>query len=66
MGDFKYWTSLWGVGLIIFLFYLILDFGLVVFAFYSSKYMSGQFSELERKSIEPIGLNIKGDNVRAM
>ena len=30
------------------------------------KYMSGQFSELERKSIEPIALNIKGGNVRAM
>ena len=28
--------------------------------------MSGQFSELERKSIEPIALNIKGGNVRAM
>jgi hypothetical protein len=34
MGDFKYWTSLWGVGLIIFLFYLILGFCLVVFAFF--------------------------------
>ena len=30
------------------------------------KYMSGQFSELERKSIEPIAMNIKGSNVRAM
>ena len=30
------------------------------------KYMSGQFSELERKSIEPIAMNIKGGNVRAM
>ncbi len=30
------------------------------------KYMGGQFSELERKSIEPIALNIKGVNVRAM
>jgi SRSO17 transposase len=30
------------------------------------KYMSGQFSELERKSIEPIALNMKGSNVRAM
>jgi SRSO17 transposase len=30
------------------------------------KYMSGQFSELERKSIEPIALNIKGGNVRSM
>lgn len=29
-------------------------------------YMNGQFSELERKSIEPIALNIKGGNVRAM
>ncbi len=29
-------------------------------------YMSGQFSELERKSIEPIALNVKGGNVRAM
>ena len=30
------------------------------------KYMNGQFSELERKSIEPIALNIKGGKVRAM
>jgi SRSO17 transposase len=30
------------------------------------KYMVGQFSELERKSIEPIALNIKNGNVRAM
>lgn len=30
------------------------------------KYMSGQFSELERKSIEPIALNVKGGKVRAM
>lgn len=30
------------------------------------KYMAGQFSELERKSIEPIAVNIKGGNVRAM
>ncbi len=30
------------------------------------KYMSGQFSELERKSIEPIALNIEGANVRSM
>jgi SRSO17 transposase len=29
-------------------------------------YMNGQFSELERKSIEPIALNVKGGNVRAM
>lgn len=29
-------------------------------------YMSGQFSELERKSIQPIALNIKGGNVRTM
>jgi SRSO17 transposase len=28
--------------------------------------MAGQFSELERKSIEPIAVNIKGGNVRAM
>lgn len=30
------------------------------------KYMSGQFSELERKSIEPIALAVKDGNVRAM
>ncbi len=30
------------------------------------KYMVGQFSELERKSIEPIALNVKGGNVRPM
>ena len=30
------------------------------------KYMTGQFSKLERKSIEPIALNIKGSKVRAM
>ena len=30
------------------------------------KYMAGQFSELERKSIEPIALNIENGNVRAM
>jgi len=30
------------------------------------KYMSGQFSELERKSIEPIALNMEGSKVRAM
>lgn len=30
------------------------------------RYMSGQFSELERKSIEPIALNVKGGKVRAM
>ncbi len=29
-------------------------------------YMAGQFSELERKSIEPIALNIENGNVRAM
>ncbi len=29
-------------------------------------YMSGQFSELERKSIEPIALNIEGGKVRAL
>jgi len=29
-------------------------------------YMAGQFSELERKSIEPIALAIKDGNVRAM
>jgi SRSO17 transposase len=29
-------------------------------------YMNGQFSALERKSIEPIALNIEGGNVRAM
>ena len=33
MGDFKYWTSLWVVGLIIFLFYLILVFGQAILAF---------------------------------
>lgn len=30
------------------------------------KYMSGQFSDLERKSIEPIALSVKDGNVRAM
>jgi len=30
------------------------------------KYMAGQFSQLERKSIEPIALAIEGGNVRAM
>ena len=30
------------------------------------KYMVGQFSELERKSIEPIALNVEGGGVRAM
>ena len=30
------------------------------------KYMAGQFSPLERKSIEPIALAVKGGNVRAM
>jgi SRSO17 transposase len=30
------------------------------------KYMAGQFSDLERKSIEPIALAIKDGNVRAM
>ena len=30
------------------------------------KYMVGQFSELERKSIEPIALNVKNGRVRAM
>ena len=30
------------------------------------KYMVGQFSELERKSIEPIALAVKDGNVRAM
>lgn len=29
-------------------------------------YMVGQFSELERKSIEPIALNVEGGNVRGM
>ena len=29
-------------------------------------YMSGQFSDLERKSIEPIALNVKNGNIRAM
>jgi len=29
-------------------------------------YMSGQFSDLERKSIEPIALSVKDGNVRAM
>jgi len=29
-------------------------------------YMAGQFSELERKSIEPIALAVEGGNVRAM
>ena len=30
------------------------------------KYMCGQFSELERKSIEPIALNVQDGNIRAM
>lgn len=30
------------------------------------QYMAGQFMTLERKSIEPIALNVKGGNVRAM
>ncbi len=30
------------------------------------KYMVGQFSELERKSIEPIALNVEDGNVRPM
>jgi len=30
------------------------------------KYMVGQFSELERKSIEPIALNVEGGKVRSM
>ncbi len=30
------------------------------------RYTSGQFSKLERKSIEPIALNIEGGNVRSM
>jgi len=30
------------------------------------KYMVGQFSELERKSIEPIALTVKDGKVRAM
>ncbi len=30
------------------------------------KYMAGQFSPLERKSIEPIALAVKDGNVRAM
>jgi len=30
------------------------------------KYMVGQFSELERKSIEPIALNVEGGQVRSM
>ncbi|MBF0234381.1 MAG: IS701 family transposase [Desulfamplus sp.] len=34
--------------------------------FHFYQYMAGQFSELERKSIEPIALNIKNGNVRAM
>ncbi len=29
-------------------------------------YMVGQFSELERKSIEPLALNVEGGNVRGM
>jgi len=29
-------------------------------------YMSGQFSDLERKSIEPMALNVKNGNIRAM
>ena len=30
------------------------------------KYMAGQFSDLERKSIEPIALAVKDGNVRAL
>ena len=30
------------------------------------RYMVGQFSELERKSIEPIALNVEDGNVRPM
>ncbi|HDL17502.1 MAG TPA: hypothetical protein ENH29_00440 [Bacteroidetes bacterium] len=30
------------------------------------RYTVGQFSKLERKSIEPIALNIQGGNVRSM
>jgi SRSO17 transposase len=30
------------------------------------KYMNGQFSELERKSIEPMALHIEGGNVRSL
>jgi len=30
------------------------------------RYMVGQFSELERKSIEPIALNVENGNVRSM
>jgi SRSO17 transposase len=30
------------------------------------RYMTGQFSELERKSIEPVALHIEGGNVRAL
>lgn len=30
------------------------------------QYMVGQFSELERKSVEPIALNVEGGNVRGM
>ena len=30
------------------------------------KYMAGQFSDLERKSIEPIALAVEHGNVRAM
>ena len=30
------------------------------------RYMTGQFSELERKSIEPMALHIEGGNVRAL
>ena len=37
MGDFQYWTSLWVIGLIIILFYLISVFGQAVFAFLSDR-----------------------------
>src|ERR671930_580643 len=30
------------------------------------RYMMGQFSALERKSIEPIALHVQGGNIRAM
>lgn len=31
-----------------------------------SRYMGGQFSALERKSIEPMALEVEGGNIRAM
>jgi hypothetical protein len=37
MGDSQYWTSLWVIGLIIILFYLISVFGQAVFAFLSDR-----------------------------